>query len=182
MPTARQSGACLLRILQGVEVMGRATRRCWPVGCLVLLAACTAGPAGAPVTATQPGQLRVFFEPADAQGLCALTFELRNLSTGWRGEAVLEVALFDERAGVLQESRLVMDPLLPDRISAKNLPVPARCREIARLEVRRATWHPYPSRVVEDPTVYRIAGVEDVTWRPRWDEALGLLVGDPVTP
>jgi hypothetical protein len=136
----------------------------------VLLAACLPTRALPVEAASQPGQMRVFFEPADEQGVCALTVELRNLSDGWRGEAWLRLAFLDAQGSQLvADQELRLDPLLPGRISAKNLPV------------RSAQWGPYPALVVEDPTVYVIGGVAGTTWTKRWDEAQRLFVGEAVT-
>lgn len=150
--------------------------------CTVLLAACLPTRALPVEAASQPGQMRVFFEPADEQGVCALTVELRNLSDGWRGEAWLRLAFLDAQGSQLvADQELRLDPLLPGRISAKNLPVPLSCAVIERMTVRSAQWGPYPALVVEDPTVYVIGGVAGTTWTKRWDEAQRLFVGEAVT-
>lgn len=124
------------------------------------------------------GEIEVYLEPSDEQGVCSVTIGLRNLSAAWQGEARLRLAWFDADGSLIEELPLRMDPLLPGRFDAKNQVLTGRCAAVSRLVVRSAEWLPYPSMEPRaEAAVVDIEGVAGSEWRMRWSEDHRLFVG-----
>jgi hypothetical protein len=126
-----------------------------------------------------PGALQVYLQPADAQGICAVTVSLRNLSGERMGEANLRLDWLGARATILRDQRLRLDPTDVGKLDAKNAEVPGRCADVRAVRVRRAAW-----RVgwdLRDDLFVPIAGVEGAALGPfSWNEAEGLFMAGSV--
>jgi hypothetical protein len=132
-------------------------------------------------TMTRPGyrgDLDVFLEPNDPQGVCSVTIGLRNISGARQGEARLRLAWFDSTGTLVADQSLRMDPLDIDRYDAKNLALPVICSKVGRMRVQSAKW--VLGWETLDGPVVTIEAVERTEWQMRWDGEIGLFVGDPV--
>lgn len=125
--------------------------------------------------ATYRGALDVFLEPADAQGVCAVTLALRNDSGVRQGEARLRLAWFDREGVVLSDQWLRMDPVNVDQVDAKNLVLPVTCERVDRVKVRSAEWAlGWDSTTATSVPIDAVDGAERSF---RWDVQLKLFVG-----
>jgi len=147
------------------------------VGASLFVAACTANAPRPPSAVTYQGQLDVYLQPYDDKEACSITVGLRNSSGVRQGDANLELAWFSSAGAAIAEQTLRMDGLLEGRYDAKNLALRVRCREVARLAVRRAEWDLFDGWDSPARSVVRIDGVENTEWEFAWDDEIDLFVG-----
>ena len=145
-------------------------------GC-ALVVSCTSAPQKAAAITTYPGVLEVYLEPNDAHGVCSVTIGLRNLSGTRQGEGRLQIAWFDRGGSLLADQSLRMDATDIDQYDAKNMVLPVTCDRAWRVKIRSAQWS-----LGWDATAITFVPIDGVdgTERPlRWDDQVGLFVGQP---